>query len=128
MNWNEQSDQYARVSRMLGYALTLGDNPRVWDALAIVLAKRLTRNEQARLLRVALLAAHPDDIDAVLTIYHSGAGYPMPGIAEAENEARCWADIANRAELKAWLAACYVRLPRWEQEAFLAIAARGAAK
>ena len=36
--------------------------------------------------------------------------------------ARSWADTASPAELRAWLTACFLRLPKREQASFLAAA------
>ena len=53
MNWNEKADRYARVARMLRYALTLRDH-NAWVALTAVLIARLTAAERTALAFAAL--------------------------------------------------------------------------
>ena len=53
MTWETKSDQHARASRMLNYALTLGDQ-QTWIEAAAVWAARLTSAERSALAFAAL--------------------------------------------------------------------------
>lgn len=53
-----------------------------------------------------------------------GPGAPLPPFGHVMAEANSLADIASRAERKAYCAACFVRLSAGEQAAFLAFAER----
>ena len=53
MTWETKSDQYARASRMLNHALTLGDQ-QTWTEAAAVWTARLTSTERAALAFAAL--------------------------------------------------------------------------
>ena len=59
MTWEAKSDQYARASRMLGYALTTGGH-QVWMETAAVWAARLTSKERAALAFAALKSLSAD--------------------------------------------------------------------
>ena len=126
MTWDPKVDQYARASRMLGYALTLDDDPEIWDGLALVLALELTRSQKARLFEAVFKATHPDDINLVLSdaMIERPAGSPLPVLVEIDDDARWWADLATLPELKAWVSTCFVRLPYRDQREFLAAAMR----
>lgn len=92
--------------------------------MALVLKLRLSRSERARLLSAAIKCAHPDDIKAVLVyaLPDMLVGSPMPVLIEIGDDTRWWADLATLPELKAWLAACFVRLPHRDQQEFLSSA------
>jgi hypothetical protein len=129
MTGDVQSDQYARATRMIGFALTLRDDPDVWDGLSLVLRARLTRVDRAGLFRAVLASSHPDEVITALSdeLPHILVGSPLPVLDVIEDDARWWADLATRPELKAWLAACFVRLSIQDQQQFLASATRRAA-
>ena len=55
------------------------------------------------------------------------AGSPLPVLVDIDDDARWWADLATLPELKAWVSACFVRLPQRDREEFLAAAMRRAA-
>lgn len=114
---------------MIGFALTLSNDPEVWDGVSLVLRARLTRDERARLFRAVLTSTHPDDVIAALSdkLPDIMAGPPLPVLDVIDDDARWWADLASLPELKAWLAACFVRLPVRDQQQFLASAMRRAA-
>ena len=126
MSGDNPSDKYACATRMIGHALTLGDDPAVWVGLAFVLEQRLSAEERARLLRSAVRSMQPDDVFRVLDDELSDAsiGSPLPILIDIEDDARWWADLATLPELKAWLVACFVRLSMRDQQEFLAIAMR----
>ncbi|WP_415184301.1 hypothetical protein [Phaeovulum sp.] len=54
-------------------------------------------------------------------------GMPIAPFYSPMDEAGFWADYASRAELKAYVLACYTRLSARDQAAFLAYVQRGAA-
>ena len=124
-----KSDHHARAARMLSYALTLGEDPEIWSALAVVFEARLTQAERRRVLIAALRSAASDDVYPTLDefIRDDAIGAPLPVLREIADDARWWADLATMPELKAWLTACFVRLPQLERQSFLASAARRAA-
>jgi hypothetical protein len=115
-----------RVCRMLGYALALGDDAEAWEGLATVLRGRLTLGERGRLLASVLGSLHVDDALPVIEVCVEThrAGAPIPVLDDIEAEARWWSDLASPPELRAWLTACFVRLPASEQAAFLESATR----
>ena len=125
MTWDRQKDQYARASRMLGYALAL-DDAEAWDGLAIVLERWIAPDQRARLFGAVFDATHPDDINLVISdsMVEFLAGSPLPVLLDIEDDARWWADLATLPELKAWMSACFVRLPRRDRDEFLAAALR----
>lgn len=112
-------DRHARTLLMLSYALELGNDQYVWDALPTVLTVRLTGDECARLLGAVLRAVDADQVAAVLQDHIVLAGSPLPVLTAIDEDARWWADLASPAELKAWLAACFVRLPPRDSAEFL---------
>ena len=119
-------DQYARATRMIGFALTLSNDPEVWDGLSLVLSARLTPEERSCLLEAAARSMHPDDVLFTLNnaLVEFTAGPPLPVLDVIDDDARWWADLATLPEHKAYLAACFVRLPVREQQQFLASAMR----
>lgn len=121
-------NRYRRAIEMIGHALTLGNEVDIWLALATVLKRLLTAHELRLLLAALARAADPDD---ALEVFECAApqwlsGGPLPVFDDIDSEARWWADMATVAELKAWLAAIFVRLPERERQAFLAAASRRA--
>jgi len=109
---------------MLGCALKLGNDPDVWDGLPFVLMVRLTNDERIRLLEAMMFAVEDDQVALTLDHHQKRAGSPLPVLSEVVDDARWWADFASPPELKAWLAACFVRLPYRDQQAFLETAMR----
>jgi hypothetical protein len=83
---------------------------------------RLAPLERALLLGVMLSTLDEDDLSFVLeaTITGNSAGSPLPAPDDVDSSARWWADLATQEELAAWLAACFVRLSRRDQLAFIA--------
>lgn len=112
---------------MLSCALKLGNDPEVWDAVPLVFIARLTNDERVRLLEAAMIAAGDDQIPLNLDRHQDRAGSPLPVLIDVDGDARWWADLASDQELKAWLAACFVRLPSRNQQAFLETAMRRSA-
>ncbi|QCP86512.1 hypothetical protein EYE35_12720 [Cereibacter sphaeroides] len=60
-------DRHKRACRMLGYVLTVGDDPGAWVYLATVLFVRLTPRERAALAYAALSTIEPDAREAVFS-------------------------------------------------------------
>ena len=122
MRLSQLANRHRRACHILGCALTLGDDAEVWAGLSLVLQSRLTPLERSLLLGATLRTLAPDDTEFVLkaTLGAHAAGLPLPVFDDADCGARWWADLATREELGAWLAACFVRLPRRDQVAFLA--------
>ena len=59
-----------------------------------------------------------------LVIEHYSAGQPIPPLMGYMDEAAFWADLACRAELKAYMLACWRRLSAADKAAFLAYVQR----
>lgn len=54
-------------------------------------------------------------------------GWPIPAfMGRVMVEASFWADMASRAELKAYALACYCRMPQEDRRAFIEHLAKGA--
>ncbi|MBF9057946.1 hypothetical protein HKCCSP123_02005 [Rhodobacterales bacterium HKCCSP123] len=117
MTFVQQLSNHNRACSALNHALTLGDDPEVWDCMTLVFGVRLTATERACILASIAQTMPPDDVLAVLGSL--GAASPLPVFDEVEDDARWWADLASPSEIKAWLVACYARLPMREQRAFL---------
>ncbi|SNS50981.1 hypothetical protein SAMN05421763_10227 [[Luteovulum] sphaeroides subsp. megalophilum] len=60
-------DRHKRACRMLGFTLTVGDDPGAWVALATVLFARLTPQERAALAFAALSTIEPDARESVFS-------------------------------------------------------------
>jgi len=118
------TERHKRALSMIGHALTLEDDPGAWAGLSLVIQARLTPLERALLL--ASLVRTLDARDVLHVIDRCGClqGAPLPALDRIEDDARWWADLASPPELRAWLTACFVRLPASEQAAFLESATR----
>jgi len=114
------------VINMVGHALTLKSDIEVWCGLTTVLKARLSPFERVCLAATVLDAAEDDQFWQVIesAVPSRLAGQPLPLFLDLEAEARWWADFASPAELRAWLTACFVRLPKSEQTSFLTTAKR----
>jgi hypothetical protein len=116
------ADPHRRVSRTLGYALTL-DTPEGWAGLTFVLKARLSVTERARLASACIDALAPELAEAA----SGGAGMPGAPLFTHLDEAGLWSDLATREELKAYCLASFERLSPADQSAFLAHVQRRAA-
>ena len=105
---------YKKVSRCVGYALTLGDDDG-WQALAEILAARLTQSERMALGYAAFCSVDEQELE--------GAGYPLPLGDNVEEEAEFWADEASDFERAAYLMACWKRLSEESQQGLLPVLA-----
>lgn len=121
--------RHQSVRDMIGHALTLQTDVTVWDGLGIVLKVRLSPFERGCLAAAALDAADDEEVFAVFETVMSKrlASAPLPPWLDIEGEAREWAGFASLPELRAYLAACFQRLPQRERAAFLSEANRRAA-
>lgn len=86
--------------------------------------------ETATALCHAILDCDPDDACDIMTVaferLRAGAPYGMPiaPLLGVMDEANFWAEMATRAELKAYCLACFTRLSASDQSAFLAYVQR----
>lgn len=117
---------HQRALLAVGTALTQHDQKDAWLDLENILRARLTPYERACLLASVAVANEPDLLFDVLDAVVPARlfGVPMPAAFEIEADARWWAEQATPPELKAWITACFVRLPPKDQAGFLAAAAR----
>lgn len=110
--------EHKRMSRMIGYTLTLGDAD-TWAGLATVAMARLTVEERAALAWAALRALDtPEQAEQVAEAVLSFADYPLPTFLNPMEDARWWASFASLKERKAYALAAYEALPMREQMAF----------
>ncbi len=110
-------DRHKRLSRMLGYSLTLGD-PEAWAGFSLVASVRLSVFERAG-LAVAALKSLPDH-HALMTAAAviGAAGEPLPPFLGGMDDARAWASWASPAELRAYALACFEAMTPKDQAAF----------
>jgi hypothetical protein len=124
------------------------DDAAAWHDAAAVWIVRLTPPELLRIADMALralaadtltdeatgrLLADLDDEQRIATADRMnataalmGAGMPTAPLISHMDEAVFWADLATRAELKAYALACFNRLRPTDQAAFLGHVNRGA--
>ncbi|MCK0102535.1 hypothetical protein [Pseudohalocynthiibacter sp. F2068] len=119
-------DDHKRVSKMLGYALTLGDE-RAWTDASVVFQARLTPTECGRAAAAFLLALDEDQAGEVAGMFLHGAGMPQSPLFSPMDQASHWADMASTGERKAHCLASYNRLSPQDQAAFLQHVKNGAA-
>ncbi len=117
------------VANMVGHALTPENDVEVWCSLIAILEARISSSECGCLAATTLAAADDDQFWSIIeaAVPARLAGQPLPMFLDLDAEARWWADLASPGELRAWLMACFVRLPEREQTSFLAAAKRRAA-
>lgn len=129
MNKSIRPERHDRALAAMGNALVLQRQPGAWCGLETVLRVRLTPYERACLLTSLAAATDTDLLVEVLEaiVQARSAGAPMPVFSAIKEDARWWADIAALPELRAWIAACFNRLPATEQAAFIDAARRRAA-
>lgn len=110
-------DRHKRMSRMLGYTLTMGE-PEAWGGFSTVCRARLTVCERAG-MAVAALRSLPDDyaLDTAAAAIGS-MGDPLPPFLGGMDDARWWASYATRQELKAYALACFEAMTSQDQAAF----------
>jgi hypothetical protein len=143
-----EKERHKRAVTMLSHCLAL-DDAAAWHDAAVVWLARLTPPELLSIVDMALRALAADsltdeatgrllaDLDDDQRINAAdrmnemavmlGAGMPIAPLFNFMDEATFWADMATRAERKAYALACFNRLHAADQAAFLAYVQRGAA-
>lgn len=109
--------QHKRMSRMLGYCLTV-EAPTAWHGFSFVAAARLSRFERVSLAFAALNAVDADDAEMTAAAVIGSAGDPLPCFLGGMEDARIWASWASRSELKAYALACFEAMTPKDQAAF----------
>lgn len=89
----------------------------------------IERENAAREFALALLKCDPADRLELLEVSIEALrpGWPVPPFGRVMDEASFWADMASRAERKAYMLACFERLSVRDQSGFLAYAQRRSA-
>jgi hypothetical protein len=105
------------MSRMLGFCLML-DTPEAWAGFSFVAAVRLTPAERAQLASAVLAALRPDLAEEVASASLGAAGRPLPSFLGGMEDARFWASMASRRELKAYALAAFGAMGPKDQAAF----------
>jgi hypothetical protein len=109
--------EHKRMSRMLGYCLTLG-TADAWSDFSQVVAARLLEIECASLVFAALQALKPSSAELTAAAAIGAAGAPLPSFLGGMDEARFWASYATRAERKAIALAAFEAMTSADQAAF----------
>ncbi len=108
---------HKRMSRMLGYCLTLG-TADAWSGFSFVASARLSEIERAALAFSALKSLEVPHAEMTAAAAFRGAGTPLPPFLGGMEEARSWAADAGPAELKAVALAAFEALDPRDQAAF----------
>ena len=126
MSTSNKNDQHNRACKMLGFALTLGDDPLAWSGLSTVLQVRLSGFERSCILMAVVASMEAEDVEYVLgeVRKRQGTGMPLPPLFDARDEASWWAEHASPEERKAVLVAAFLSLPLRDRDAFLVSANR----
>ena len=112
------ADAHKRAALSLGHALTLADFEG-WDGFTTIISARLDPKERAALAWASLRSLDADDALNVAEAVLTGADYPLPPFLAPMEDARWWADLANRRERKAYALAAYEAMSPADQAAFL---------
>lgn len=97
------------------------------DGAVEILCHRLDPVERGWLLVTAAQAADSANLGALAEAVVAGDGPPIPAFDSVRAEARDWAAWASGPEVRAYLAACWHRLPEEDRAAFLKATRRVAA-
>lgn len=108
---------HLRLSRMLGYALTLGDAAG-WQSFAMVAEARLSVLERGALAFAALNSLPRDCAETVAAAALGAADAPLPALLGGMQDARAWAKWATPQERKAYALAAFEAMTPQEQAAF----------
>jgi hypothetical protein len=108
---------HKRMSRVLGYCLTLGDAD-AWSGFATVAAARLSQAERAALACASLKSLDAAAVETVAAACIRPAETPLPPFLGGMDDARAWASYASRSELKAYALAAFEALSASDQSAF----------
>ena len=114
------------ATRMLGYALTLGDY-ETWEAASAIWQARLSTQERGALAWAALRSLDHDDAVTVAENVLGGAGMPLPPLFNPVSEAAFWTGIARPNEIDAYALACVRAMAPGKRAAFLEYMQEGAA-
>ncbi|WP_421702112.1 hypothetical protein [Aliiroseovarius sp.] len=106
------------MSRMLGYCLTLGTTD-AWAAFSLVVSARLSEAERVALAYAVLSSLEHDHAEATAATALRSAGSPLPPFLGGLDDARFWASLASRSELKAYALASFEAMSLKDQAAFL---------
>lgn len=102
------------ATRVLGYALTLGD-AESWQGTSTVWRVQLSVEERIALGRSALQSLDAPDVKAVLRV----AGAPVPPFIGPIEEALSWAKFAGSNEINAYVFTSFNALPAARRRDFL---------
>ncbi len=102
---------------MLGYCLTLG-TADAWSDFSTVAMARLSEVERAALAFSTLNSLDAEQAELTASAAISSAGAPLPTFLGGMDEARAWAEWANRAELKAYALAAFEAMTAADQARF----------
>lgn len=109
--------EHKRMSRMLGYCLTLG-TAEAWSGFKFVATARLAETERASLAFAALRSLRPHHAELTAAASIRSAESPLPPFLGGMDEARLWASYASRSELKVYALACFEAMSGGDQAAF----------
>lgn len=108
---------HKRMSRVMGYALTVG--PESWASVPAVAKARMTIEERTAWAWAALRSLDtPAQAEQVAEAVLRFADYPLPTFLSPMEDARSWASFASLKERKAYALAAYEALPLRDQMAF----------
>ncbi|OLS47229.1 hypothetical protein BV379_02340 [Rhodovulum sulfidophilum] len=103
---------------MLTAALMLEDFD-AWAAASAVWVARLTDRERAALAWAALRSLDEDQAADMAETVIGGAGAPLTTLLSEMSDARWWARIASRRELKSYALASFEAMSPRDRAAFL---------
>lgn len=105
------------MSRVLGYCLMLG-SPEAWVSFRMVASARLNEGERAMLAYSALNTLNAEMATTVSRAVLGATDGPSPAFLGGMDDARFWASVASRSELKAYALACFEAMAPKDQAAF----------
>lgn len=108
---------HKRMSRMLGFALA-ESSPHGWRSFADVAAARLSLEERGSLAFAALHSMSSTSAEMTAAAALTAAGAPLPAFLGDMTDARDWASLATRDELRAYCLAAFEAMDAQDQAAF----------
>ena len=118
--------EHKRMSRILGYTLTLGDT-EAWSGFCLLASARLTVAERAALAFMALKSLNREDARETAEAALAGIGAPITPLFDHFDEAMHWADFAEADQIEAYCMATFNRMSPDRQAEFLRHVQRRAA-